>query len=132
MISLHPSLFQAALAQFLHLIFIDEVFQSFHHLPGPLLDHHQWFHNFPFLGAAGLDAVLQLGFHKGRQRGIITSLALLVTPLLMKSRILWDFWVASSHCCLMLSFSSTRTPQSSSQGVFLPAVYISEITPPEV
>ena len=64
------------------------------------------------LGAPGLDAVLQMGLTRAKQRGTITSLALLATPLLMEPRILLAFQAASAHCWLMSSFLSTRTPKS--------------------
>jgi len=57
-----------------------------------------------------LDTVLQLEYcalTRGEQRGTITSLALLATPLLMELRIPLAFWAASTHCWFMHSFSST-------------------------
>ena len=38
-------------------------------------------------------------------------------PLLMQPRILLAFWAAGTHCCLMCSFLSTRTPKSFSTGL---------------
>lgn len=52
------------------------------------------------------------GLMRAEQRGTITFFALLTTLLLMLEWIQWAFWAASTHCRLMLNFSSTNTPQS--------------------
>jgi len=51
------------------------------------------------------------------QRGTITSLTLLVTPLPVEPRIPLAFQAAGAHCWLLLRFSSTRIPKSFSTGL---------------
>jgi len=64
-----PSLLQAEQAQFLQPVFIGEVSPPLGHLWGPPLDPLQKFHIFPVLGPPHLDAVLQVGPHRGRIEG---------------------------------------------------------------
>ena len=66
-VSLQPSLEnQDDHAQFLQRVFTGEVLQPLDHPCGPPLDHLQQLHIFPVLEAPDLDAVCQLGPHKGR------------------------------------------------------------------
>ena len=51
--------------------------------------------------------------HKGRAEGYNHLPCPAGSPLLMQPRIPLAFWTASAHCWLMLSFSSTRAPKSS-------------------
>ena len=92
---------------------------AFDHLHGPPLDLLQKLHIFLVLGAPDLDAVLQLGPHKGRVRGTITSLTPLATLLLMEPSTSLAFQAASVYCWFMLSFSSVRTPKSFSAALLL-------------
>jgi len=73
---------------------------------------------------------------KAEYRWTIPSLTLLAISPLTESKIPLAFQPASAHCWLMLSFSSTRTPQSSSAGLlsefFSQPVHVSGITPTQM
>jgi len=73
--------------QFPQPFLIGEVLQPSDHLSGPPLELLQQLHIPPVLRAPNLDAVLQMGPHKGRTEGTLTSLSLLATPFLMQARI---------------------------------------------
>jgi len=85
-VSPDPSLLQAKQAQFTQPFFIGEVLQPSDHLCGPPQDPLQELHVLPVLGATGLDTVLQMGPHKSRAEGAITSLSVLATSFLMQPR----------------------------------------------
>ena len=61
-----------------------------------------------------LDAVLQMWCHESRVEG--QNRLLLVTLILMQPRIWLAAWAASTHCQLILNFSSINTPNPSPQG----------------
>ena len=105
-----PSLLQANEAQFPQPFFIGEVLQPTDHLCGPPLDLLQQLRTLPVLGAPAWIQYFRWVLIRAEQRGTITSLALLATPLLMQPRILLAFQAARAHCWLMTSFSSIRTP----------------------
>ena len=64
-VSLVPFPLQAKQAQFPQPFLIAEVLQPSDHLSGPPLDPLQELHVIRVLGALGLDAVLQMGPHRG-------------------------------------------------------------------
>jgi len=76
------------------------------------LDLLQQFQILPVLGVLGLDAVYQLGLHKGRTEVDSPPPLTAATPLLMQPRVPLDFWAVSAHCWLMFRFLSIRTPKS--------------------
>ena len=89
--------------------FIREMLQVPSYLCGPPLDPLQQLPVFLVLGAPDLDAVLQMGPHKGRVERDNHLLALLATPLLMELRIPLAFQAASTHCLVVFSFSTNQT-----------------------
>mgnify|MGYP001861334534 CR=1 FL=1 len=97
-------LLQAEQPQLLQPIFIGEVFHPLDHSSRPPLDPLQKLHILLVLGPLDLDAVLQLGPHKGKQRRTIISLALLAPLLMIKAGMPLAFWTASARCLLMLTF----------------------------
>jgi len=84
------------------------------HTYGPPLDPHQKLDIFPLLEASHLDSILQMRPYNDRVERDNHFSPLLATPLLMQFRMHQKIimWAASTHCWLMLSFSSTRTPRS--------------------
>jgi len=68
-VSSESSLSQAEQAHLLHPVFLGKVLQLSDQLNGPPLDRLQKLHVFPELEASGLNAVIQMGPHKGRVQG---------------------------------------------------------------
>jgi len=68
-VSPQPSLFRAEQGQFVQPILVEDVLQSLEYFHGPPLYPLQKLHIFPVLGSPDLEAVLQLGTHKGRVEG---------------------------------------------------------------
>ena len=60
----------------------------------------------------GLDAVVQMGSHEYREEGDNHPPLPSATPLLVQPRTQLTSQAASTHCWLMSSFLSTRTPKS--------------------
>lgn len=73
--------------------FIGEMLQSLRHLSDSLLDFLQYVHVCLALGGPELDTALQVWPHSAEQRGMITSLDLLVMVVPMQPRI------TISLCC---------------------------------
>ena len=68
--------------------------------------------------------------HKGRAERNSPLPSPAATPLLMQPRILLAFQAASTHCWLMFSFSSTRTPKVQwgffSQFIYIPGIILTQ------
>ena len=105
-----PSLLQAEQPQLSQPFLTGEVLQPSDHFCGPPLDPLQQVDLFPGLQSWTQDS--RLGLTRAEQRGRITSPDLLAILLLMQPRIWLAFWAVSTHCWVMMSFSSTSTPKS--------------------
>lgn len=72
------------------------------------------------LGTSELDLILQVGIlTRAEWKSRITSLILMSMLLLMLPRTDLSFWVESTHCWVMLSFSSTNRIKIFSSGLLL-------------
>ena len=123
-VSPEPSLLQAEQPQLSQPFLVAEVLQPSDHFCGLLWTRSN--RSMSFL-CWGLQSWTQdSGITRAEQRGRITSLDLLATLLLMELRIQLAAWAASTHCWVMLSFSSTNIPKSFSSGL------LSILSPPSL
>ena len=88
-------------------VFVGEVLQPSDQLCGPHADPLQQLPVLLVLGAADLTQYSTWGVTTAEQRGTITSLSLLATPLTMEPRTPFALQAARAHCWLTFSFSPT-------------------------
>lgn len=78
----------------------------------PLLDSLQYASIFLVLQRANLDTVSGCALKRAKQKGVMTSLGLLSTLLLIHCSVWVVVFATRAHCWLLFNFLSTGTPLS--------------------